>query len=113
MEMSAHVQLCLDCHRSCTEAVTHLLHGTPAGQVHDERAHLVALLDCAQICVTCADFMTRRSPHHEHLCRECAEVCKGCAALCEAHPDPDGTFKRCAEICRRCAAACGEMGGHA
>ncbi|MBY0331313.1 MAG: four-helix bundle copper-binding protein, partial [Acetobacteraceae bacterium] len=67
MDMAAHIQLCLDCHRSCTEAATHLLHGG-SGQGHDERAHLVALLDCAQICVTCADFMTRGSPHHEHIC---------------------------------------------
>lgn len=110
MDMSRHIALCLDCHRSCTEAVTHLLHGSGG---HDERAHMVALLDCAQICVTCADFMARQSPHHAHLCAECAEVCEQCATLCEAHADPDGMFKRCAETCRQCAAACREMGQHA
>ncbi|MDN3563558.1 four-helix bundle copper-binding protein [Paeniroseomonas aquatica] len=111
MELSTHIQLCLDCHRTCTASVIHLLHGG-TGQGHDEQAHLVALLDCAQICVTCADFMTRSSPHHAHICRECADICEGCATLCEAHADPDGTFKRCAEVCRQCAVACREMSGH-
>ena len=53
-----------------------------------------------KICVACADFMARGSPHHEHLCRECAEICEGCAALCERHADPDGTFRPDKQITR-------------
>ena len=56
----------------------HVLHG---GHVHSEAKHLVALLDCAQICLTHADFMARRSPHHAHLAGECAEICSACAAV--------------------------------
>lgn len=110
MNMSDHIHLCLNCHREATEAVTHLLHGG-TGQGHDERAHLVALLDCAQGCVTCADFMTRGSPNQAALCGVCAELCEACAALCENHADPDGMFARHAATCRRCAAACREMAG--
>lgn len=98
---------CLECHRICTETVAHVLHGS--GQ-HSEPQHLTALLDCAQICALSADFMSRRSPHHEHVCAECAEICNACAALCEGHPDPDGQMKRCAEACRRCAQSCQQMG---
>jgi hypothetical protein len=53
--------------------------------------------------------MTRRSPHHMHLAKECAEICSACAALCEEHADPDGEMARCAEACRKCAASCSSM----
>lgn len=101
---------CLECHRICAETVAHVLHG---GGAHSETEHLVALLDCAQICATSADFMARRSPHHDHLCAECAEICDSCAALCESHKDPDGQMKRCAEACRRCSQSCRQMGSQA
>ena len=101
---------CLDCHRLCTETAAHVLHGSSH---HSEAKHLVALLDCAQICAVSADFMARRSPHHAHICAECAEICNACAALGEAHPDPDGQMKRCAEACRTCARSCEQMGSTA
>lgn len=104
--MSECITKCLDCHRICTETVAHLLHGDGH---HSETKHLVALLDCAQMCALSADFMARRSPHHEHICPECAEICKACATLCEEHADADGQMKRCAEACRRCAASCESM----
>ena len=107
-QMSQCVTNCLECHRICTETVAHVLHGSGH---HSEAQHLTALLDCAQMCALSADFMTRGSPHHSHVCAECAEICNACAALCEAHPDPDGQMKRCAEACRRCAQSCGQMGG--
>jgi len=99
---------CTECHRICTETVARLLHG---GGHHSEAKHLTALLDCAQMCALCADFMTRRSPHHGHVCPECAEICHACATLCEAHTDSDGQMRRCAEACRRCATSCAAMGG--
>ena len=102
------IKTCLDCHQICTETATHVLH---AGEGHSEAQHLVALLDCAQICAMCADFMARRSPHHTHVCAECAEICMACAKLCEAHQDPDGQMKRCAESCQRCGESCQAMAG--
>lgn len=97
---------CMECHRACTETAAHVLHG---GHPHSEAKHLVALLDCAQMCVLHADFMARRSPHAAHLAKECAEICNACAALCEEHSDPDGKMKQCAEVCRKCAATCERM----
>ncbi|VTV17831.1 MULTISPECIES: four-helix bundle copper-binding protein [unclassified Variovorax] len=102
----SHIKDCLECHQICTETVAHVLHG---GAGHSEPKHLVALLDCSQICLVCADFAIRQSPHHTHLCSECAEICKLCAELCEAHQDADGQMKRCGEACRRCAASCEKM----
>lgn len=100
------IEDCLACHRICTETVAHVLHG---GGKHSEAKHLVALLDCAQMCALSADFMARRSPHHAHVCEECAEICEACASLCESHQDDDGQMSRCADACRRCAQSCKAM----
>jgi hypothetical protein len=105
-DMQQCIANCMKCHQVCTETAAHVLHG---GHKHDEAKHLVALLDCAQMCSLHADFMTRRSPHAAHLAKECAEICNACAALCEGHPDPDGKMKQCAEVCRQCAASCERM----
>ncbi|MFC3110586.1 four-helix bundle copper-binding protein [Undibacterium arcticum] len=109
-QLSAGMHSCLThslaCHRRCTETAAHVLHGA---NVHSEAKHLVALLDCAQMCMVHADFMMRRSPHHVHLAKESAEICDACAALCEQHPEPDGEMARCAEACRSCAQSCREM----
>ena len=109
MDMQNCIEACLTTHRLCAETAAHVLHGDgKAG--HDETAHLVALMDCAQITITSVDFMARRSPHHTHVCAECAEICEACAKLCEGHPNPDGQMKRCAEACRHCAETCRAMG---
>lgn len=105
-EMRECIDRCLDCHKTCTEAASHVLH---QGGQHSEAKHLVALLDCAQLCLTHADFMTRRSPHHNGLAEACADVCKTCAELCEGHADKDGMMKRCADICRQCEQSCRRM----
>ena len=109
-EMKQCLENCLACHRLCTETAAHVMHG---GHPHSETKHLIALLDCAQICLTHADFMARRSPHHAHLAGECAEICAACAALCEEHEDPDGEMQLCAKACRRCAESCSQMRGMA
>lgn len=100
------IRICLECHQICTATVAHVLHN---GGNHSETKHLIALLDCAQFCALSADFMSRLSPHHHHISKECAEICNACADMCEAHEDPDGQMKRCAEACRRCAESCAGM----
>ena len=105
-EMKQCIANCMACHRLCTETAAHVLHG---GHVHSEAKHLVALLDCAQISLTHADFMVRRSPHHAHLAGECAEIATACAVLCEEHEDPDGEMAACAKACRACAESCSGM----
>lgn len=109
MDMSVCMEACMNTHRLCTETATHVLHGGGKGG-HNETEHLTALLDCAQMSITSVDFMARRSPHHSHVCAECAEICEACAKLCEAHPDQDGQMKGCAEACRRSAETCRAMG---
>lgn len=62
-------------------------------------------MDCAQICSVTADFISRDSDHAKHLMKECAEICRKCAAECAKHADMDHC-KACAEMCRSCADEC-------
>jgi hypothetical protein len=94
-----------DCHAVCLETVAHCL---AMGGEHAEPGHITLLLDCAEICQTAANFMTRGSSLHVETCRVCAEVCDRCAQSCEQIAE-DERMRRCAEACRRCAESCREM----
>jgi hypothetical protein len=104
-DMTQAVQHALDCHRVCTETVQHCL---TAGGAHAAPDHIRLLLDCAQICATSADFMTRDSSLHNRVCGVCADVCDACAASCRSVSD-DAMMRACIEACERCAASCRAM----
>lgn len=99
------IQNCQDCHDICLETVTYCL--TKGGK-HAEAAHILILLDCAEICQTSANFMVRGSDLHPLTCGVCAEVCERCAKDCERFGD-DTTMRECADMCHRCADSCREM----
>jgi hypothetical protein len=96
---------CLDCHSVCLATLSHCLE---KGGDHAEASHIRLMQDCAQICITSADFMLRASPLHPMTCRICAEICELCADDCSRLAD-DETMVLCAETCRRCAQSCAEM----
>jgi hypothetical protein len=96
---------CLDCHAVCLGTIQHCL---GKGGEHAEPQHVGLLQDCAQICITSADFMLRSSPLHQMTCRICAGICELCAEDCTRLAD-DETMVLCVETCRRCAASCSEM----
>ena len=98
-----------DCHTICLETITHCL--TEGGD-HARPDHITLLLDCAEMCQTAANFMSRGSEVHALTCGVCAEVCERCAASCEQTGD-DEQMRRCAEVCRRCATSCREMAASA
>jgi hypothetical protein len=97
------VDACLDCYRTCLSmAMNHCLE---LGGAHVEKQHLTLMIACANICRTAADFMLTATPHHAHICAECAEICEQCAKDCERL----GQMEECVAACRRCAASCHEM----
>jgi hypothetical protein len=108
-EMEQCIENCLDCHRVCERTAVHCTH---MGGKHAEPTHLRLLRDCAQICITSADFMLRESDVHPQVCGVCADVCARCAESCEQFSD-DAQMKECADICRRCAESCQQMAGTA
>lgn len=89
------------------ETVRHCLAG---GGGPATSARIVTLLDCADMCRTAADTMSRGSPHFRVACAACAELCRAGAAECRAVPD-DERMQACAEACDRCARSCGVMAG--
>jgi hypothetical protein len=99
------IQNCLDCHNSCLNTVTYCLQ---QGQHHADPAHIVMMLDCAEMCQTSANFMLRHSAFHMRTCDVCAEICKACAADCQKFSD-DMQMQSCADMCRRCAQSCQSM----
>lgn len=99
--------ICLDCYKTCNETLQYCLE---KGGDHVRPSHLTLLLDCAKICQTSADFLTRGSEHHAITCRACAELCRDCADDCKQMPDQE--MKQCAEVCERCAQSCQEMSAH-
>lgn len=105
-EMQQCIELCLDCHSSCLTTMHHCLH---MGGKHASAHHITALLDCAEICQTSANFMLLVSPLHGQVCAVCAEVCERCAQQCERMAEGDQQMLSCAELCRRCAESCRQM----
>ncbi|MBS7789359.1 four-helix bundle copper-binding protein [Roseococcus sp. SDR] len=105
-DMQAEAKICLDCHATCVATIAHCLEH---GGKHADAAHIRIMMDCAQICLTCADFMLRGSDHAHHLCKECAEICRACEASCRAVADGDAMDLTCAEACKACAESCSRM----
>lgn len=107
MDMKTCINQCRACEQVCLETLAHCLQ---QGGKHGEAVLINALLDCIQLCGSCADLMTRNSPLHAEHCLLCAEACRRCAEACEAVGGSE--MKRCAEVCRACERCCREMHNH-
>ena len=105
-DVLACIELCVDCHKACTQTATHYLQTSGA---HAEANHVRLMLDCAEICQTSANFMMRGSDLHAHTCAACAVVCRRCAEACARMGDDDPRLRACAEQCARCAESCARM----
>ena len=104
-KMQACIDECLGCYQVCLSmAMTHCLEEVGP---HVEPNHFRLMMACAEICRTSAHFMLLNSPHHKHICAECAEICEECAKDCE---QLDG-MEECVTACRRCAESCRQMAG--
>lgn len=102
-QMHSCIDECLKCYQSCLGmGMTHCLE---TGGKHVEPGHFRLMMACAEICKTAAHFMLLNSPHHRHVCRECAEICAECAKNCERL----GGMDECVQACRQCAESCRAM----
>lgn len=99
------IQECTECHRVCLDTAQYCLQH---GGENAEPEHVRLLLDCAEICQTCANFMIRNSDLHTIICEASAEVCQQCYEDCDQF-DNDPQMKTCAEVCRRCSESCQQM----
>lgn len=110
--MQTCIDTCHDCRVSrLSMAMTHCLE---MGGEHPDPKHMTLMLDCAEICPTTLNLIARSSDHHDHLCRECAEICSACAASCERLEGMEECVQAChrgAESCDRIAARSAPAGG--
>jgi hypothetical protein len=102
-DMNNCIDACLSCYQICLGTAMH--HCLETGGKHTEPEHFRLMMACAEICRTSAHFMLLGSPHHKHICAECAEICEQCAKDCERL----GDMQACVEACRACAASCRKM----
>jgi hypothetical protein len=104
-EMEECIQECLNCHRVCMQVFSHLLTlESDAQPATPDQLRL--LLDCAQLCALCADFLIRASEFDTSLSHLCREACRRCQQMCETLGQIDLMVPGCAVACARCANAC-------
>jgi hypothetical protein len=106
-EMLVCIQNYQDCHRACLQTLAYCM---KQGGRHAAPQHLRLLMDCADICLTSAAFMSRASDLHAYTCAACAAVCQACAEDCDQMSD-DLRMKALADTCRHCAESCRAMAG--
>lgn len=94
--------ICHECHDMCLDTLVN--HCLEQGGAHVEQTHVRLMMDCIQMCQTCADFMHRNSRHSAAVMAACAEICEACAESCEEIGGEE--MERCARMCRECAAHC-------
>jgi hypothetical protein len=108
--LRACAKACSDCQRECAMCTAHCSHMLLEGK----KEHILTLMscqDCADICATAAQIVSRGGPLVDNVCHSCADACAVCGKNCEKFPD-DKHMKQCAEECRKCEKACREMLKH-
>lgn len=104
-QMQDAIQNALNCHAVCVQTLQHCV---SKGGMHAQPEHIKVLEDCAQICVTSADFMLRQSQLHARVCGVCADACDACARSCGEMND-DAQMQACIDACIRCGESCRRM----
>jgi hypothetical protein len=70
-------------------------------------------LDCADVCATTGDVLTREVEFEPALARRvvqaCVEACRLCGDECERHAEHMEHCRVCAELCRACEEACNQI----
>lgn len=93
----------MKCHQMCEEQMMACLQ---RGGEHAQQAHMMLMMDCADMCRMTADMMMRGSEMAAKMCEMCADLCMRNAENCERMGDAE-----CAAMCRECAEACRKMAG--
>jgi hypothetical protein len=109
-DLESCIQECTRCHAVCVKTVQYCL---KEGGRHAAAHHVRLMQDCAEMCLTSADFMLRESDLHPETCGLCAKICVRCASSCEqVGGGNDALMNECAGACRACAKSCNEMSIH-
>lgn len=109
-DMESCINLCHECHALCNQTIAQCLN---LGGSHAAPDHIKLFIDCAQMCMVTADYLTRESVIHDRVCKVCADACRLCAESCEEVSGGNQLLNQCADLCRRCSESCASMGTNA
>ena len=99
------IDACIACAESCELCATSCLREEDVKML----SRCIQLdRDCATVCWTTSQLMSRDSEYVKQICNICAELCDACAEECEEHQRMKHC-KLCAQACRKCAEECRKM----
>lgn len=108
--LAACIDACFECAQTCTACADACL---AEDMVADLTKCIRTNLDCADICATTGNVLSRHTGYDANLTRTiveaCLAACKACGDECAQHADMHEHCKICADACRRCEAACTEL----
>lgn len=102
-------QTCIDACNECFESCEFCATSDLREQEVKSMTRCIQLnRDCADICETASQFMSRDSEYSKKTCAICADICNECAEEYEKYADMEHC-RMCAQACRRCAEECHKM----
>ncbi len=104
------IAACFECSQSCTACADACL----AEQQVQTLIRCIRLnLDCADICETTGQMLSRQTEPDWSMLRAqlqaCAAACRACGAECDRHAGHHEHCRVCADACRRCETACNRL----
>jgi hypothetical protein len=109
-KLAACIEACFECAQSCTACADACL---SEDTVADLTKCIRTNLDCADICATTGNVLSRHTGYDANITRAlleaCRTACKACGDECEQHSGMHEHCRVCAETCRRCKTACQEL----
>ncbi|RDV44748.1 four-helix bundle copper-binding protein [Leifsonia sp. ku-ls] len=109
-KLGACIEACIECAQACTACADACL----SEEMVSELIKCIRTdLDCADICASTGNVLSRHTGYDANVTRAALESCRtasgACADECEKHADMHEHCRICAEVCRRCEAACAEL----
>ncbi|ROQ04950.1 MULTISPECIES: four-helix bundle copper-binding protein [unclassified Curtobacterium] len=105
--LAACIDACFECAQTCTACADACL---AEDMVAELTKCIRTNLDCADICATTGNVLSRHTGYDANLTRTileaCLAACKACGDECAQHADMHEHCKICADACRRCEEAC-------
>lgn len=109
--LTACIEACMRCAQACTACADACLSEDTVGEL---TKCIRTNLDCADICETTGQVLSRHTGYDANITRAileaCAQVCKACGDECARHTQHPHCAV-CAEACRDCERACRELLG--
>ncbi|MDN4613162.1 four-helix bundle copper-binding protein [Leifsonia sp. F6_8S_P_1B] len=104
------IEACIECAQACTACADACL----SEEMVAELIKCIRTdLDCADICASTGNVLSRHTEYDANVTRaaleSCRTVCGACADECEKHADMHEHCRICAEVCRRCERACAAL----